>query len=494
VDTDTYVDFHKMTNRLYLGDNLDILRDRIETESVDLIYLDPPFNSAKNYNLLFNEEDGTKAAAQRLVFGDTWTWNQESAALFEEMVRAGGRVADVLEAFRTFLGNTTMLAYLTMMAPRLVELRRVLKKTGSVYLHCDQTASHYLKLLMDSVFGPTCYRNEIIWSYRRWPSPANHFQRMHDTLLFYSRESNGPGTFNVQYEANSESYIKRFKGKTQVLDPETKTRKLTVDAPSKGLPMRDVWDIKIIPGSGKERLGYPTQKPEALLERILAVSATKETVVLDPFCGCGTTVAVAERMKLPWIGIDIAHPAIAVIRHRLGPSVEFEFDGDPKTVTDLRALAAADPFIFQFWAVGLLYGFPADFKKGADRGIDGKISFHDEPTGGRAKHIVISVKSGKPNVEHVRSLLGVIERDKANIGVLVTLEPPTRQMELEAASAGFYESYWWRSRHPRIQIIQGEQLLGGKRIDFPSPSDTFEARKKPPLGVNQPEQMRLLKF
>ena len=290
-----------------------MLRKHVDTESVDLIYLDPPFNSAKNYNLLFNEEDGTKAAAQRLVFGDTWVWNSESAALFEDLIRGGGRVADVLEAFRTFLGHSTMLAYLTMMAPRLIELRRVLKKTGSVYLHCDQTASHYLKLLMDSVFSPACFRNEIIWSYRRWPSPAKHFQRMHDTLLFYSKDANGPETFNVLYEANSESYTKRFKGKTQVLDPETKTRKLTVDAPSKGLPMRDVWDIKIIAGSGKERLGYPTQKPEVLLDRILTVSAAKGAVVLDPFCGCGTTVAVAQRLGLPWIGIDITHRAIAVI-------------------------------------------------------------------------------------------------------------------------------------------------------------------------------------
>jgi site-specific DNA-methyltransferase (adenine-specific) len=483
-----------MKNALYLGDNLRTLQERVDSETVDLIYLDPPFNCAKNYNVLFAEEDGTNDAAQELVFGDTWSWNRESANLLEEIIRAGGRVANVLEAFRTFLGNSTMLAYLTMMAPRLVELRRVLKPTGSIYLHCDPTASHYLKLLMDAVFSPACFRNEIIWSYRRWPSPAKHFQRMHDVILFYSRSPQGPKTFNVAYEPNSPSYIKRFKGKTQVLDPETKTRKLTVDKPSKGLPMRDVWDMKIIPGSGKERLGYPTQKPEALLKRIIEASTKKGDVILDPFCGCGTSIAVADSIDRRWIGIDITYLAIAVIRHRLGPSAKFNFDGDPVTLSDLRALAIESPFKFQCWAVGILCGFPVEHKKGADRGIDGTIGFHDEPVGGRTKHIIISVKSGKPHVAHVRELRGVVEREKAEIGVLVSLEPPTKHMIAEAADAGSYESQWWRSRHRRIQILTGEDLMNGKRADYPSPHQTTISPRKQVSGVQEPEQMRLPKI
>jgi DNA modification methylase len=482
-----------MRNRLYLGDNLDMLQ-KVETESVDLVYLDPPFSSSKNYNVIFREEDSTRTTAQHMVFEDTWRWDEKSAGVYEEVVRAGGRVSDVLQSFRTFLGGsgskgTPMLAYLTMMAPRLVELKRVLRLTGSIYLHCDPTASHYLKLLMDAVFSPECFRNEIIWSYRRWPSPAKHFQRMHDVVLFYARSPKGPETFNVSYEPNSPSYEKRFKGLTQVLDPESKTRKLTVDKKSKGLPQRDVWDIKIIPGSGRERLGYPTQKPEALLERIIDASTKPGDVVLDPFCGCGTTIAVAERRRRTWIGIDITHLAIAVVRHRLGPRVKFEFDGDPKTVGDARALAIESPFKFQCWAVGKLYGFPFEAKKGADKGIDGRISFHDEPVGGDTKHIIISVKSGKPHIQHLRELIGVVQRDKAHIGVLVTLDPPTKQMVSEAADSGYYEAVWWRSRHQRIQILTAQDLIDERGIDYPNPPQTTTSPKRRVSSESAPEQI-----
>jgi len=474
---------------------LAILRDRVPSEVADLVYLDPPFKSDKKYNLLFAEQDGTRAAAQQLVFKDTWSWNQESIALYQAIVEAGGGVGNAMQSFhKLFGGGNTMLAYLTMMAPRLIELKRVMKKGASIYLHCDPAASHYLKVLMDSIFGPECFRNEIIWSYRRWPSPSKHFQRMHDVLLFYVKDRSGPETFNVKYEPNSPSYEKRFKGMTQVLDPETRTRKLTIEKPSRGLPMRDVWDIKIIPGSGKERLGFPTQKPEDLLQRIIEVSTNKGDVVLDPFCGCGTSIAVADDLGRSWIGIDITHLAIAVVRHRLGPKANFEFDGDPPTLSEARALAQADPFKFQFWAVGKVCGFPLEQKRGADRGIDGRISFHDEPVGGRTKEIIISVKSGKPNVAHIRDLRGVIERENAVIGVLITLESPTQAMITEAAEAKQYESIWWRSRHPRIQILTVEDMLAGKGVDYPNPTETFVSPKKRVASVDAPEQMRLPKI
>lgn len=248
-------------NFLYYGDNLDILRRYIKDESVDLVYLDPPFNSSQDYNILFEEKQGERAAAQIRAFEDTWTWDETAARAYEEIVESGpDHASKAMQAFRTLVGESDMIAYLSMMAPRLVELQRVLKPTGSIYLHCDQTASSYLRILMDAVFGPRCFRNEIVWSYRRWPSPSKHYQRMHDTLLFYAKTPQGPGTFNVEYEANSPSYVKRFKGKTQMLDPETRTRKITLDAESKGLPQRDVWEISIIAGSAKERLGYPDTK------------------------------------------------------------------------------------------------------------------------------------------------------------------------------------------------------------------------------------------
>jgi DNA modification methylase len=469
-------------NLLYYGDNFDILRQYVKDETIDLVYLDPPFKSNQDYNVLFAEQDGSRAAAQIKAFEDTWTWDQKAVASFEEVVEVGGSVAQVMQAFRTFLGDSDMLAYLTMMAPRLVELRRVLKLGGSIYLHCDPTASHYLKMLMDAVFLPTWFQNEVIWSYRRWPSPSDHYQRMHDILLFYAKGPK-PKTFHVEYEAVSPSYLKRFKGKTQMLDPETRTRKITLDKPTKGLPRRDVWDISIIAGFKKERLGYPTQKPEALLDRIIRTSSNKGDVVLDPFCGCGTTIAVAERQGRRWIGIDITHLAITLIKHRLrdafGRKAVYEVIGEPVSLPDAEVLASEDPYQFQWWALGLVGARPVEQKKGADKGIDGRLFFHDEPQGGKTKQIILSVKAGHTHVAHVRDLRGVLEREKAEIGVLISLQEPTQPMRREAAGAGFYKSPWGQ-QHPRLQILTVEELLNGKRIDYPPPTQTNVTFKKAP--------------
>lgn len=368
-----------------------------------------------------------------------------------------------------------MMAYLVMMAPRLVEMHRVLKPAGSLYLHCDPTASHYIKLLLDAVFGPQCFRNEIIWSYRRRPSPTKAFQRMHDVIFFYSRTEDGPGTFHVEYEPNSPSYIRRFKGKTQILDPVTRTRKIPVDAPSKGLPRRDVWEIPIIAGSSKERLGYPTQKPQALLQRIILASSNEGDLVLDPFSGCGTAVAVAERFRRRWIGIDITYLAIDLIRRRLHRTfgselAPYEVIGVPKDLPSARALAQQNRHQFQLWALGLVdAGAVNDGKKGADRGIDGIILFFDDDSG-QAKTLVVQVKSGHVSVRDVRDLKGVMEREKAPIGALITLEPPTREMLKEAAAAGFYVPDYeplHKMRYPRVQILTVEQLLAGQKLSYP---------------------------
>lgn len=482
-------------NTLYYGDNLDILRRYVKDASVDLVYLDPPFNSNASYNVLYAEHNGTKAASQIKAFEDTWTWDQEAAAAYQSVVELGGKPSQAMQAFRTFLGETDMLAYLAMMAPRLIELHRILKPTGSIYLHCDATASHYLKMLMDAIFGQACFQNEVIWSYRRWPSPSNHFQRMHDTLLFYANCSSGPGTFNVEYEENSPSYMKRFGGKTQMLDPKTKTRKITLDEESKGLPRRDVWDISIIAGSAKERLGYPTQKPEELLERIINTSSNPGDIVLDPFCGCGTAIAVAQRLNRRWIGIDITCLATALIKTRLwnafGDKIKksYRVIGEPTSLPDAQTLAKDDPYQFQWWALGLVGARPVEGKKGADQGIDGRLFFHDDLECAQTKQVIFSVKAGHTNPTHLRDLRGVLHRESAEIGVLISMENPTKPMRKEAASAGFYDSPGWNTRYPRLQILTVQEILEGKGIDMPpvqQVSTTFKKAPKAITGKSQP--------
>jgi len=483
-------------NQLYYGDNLPVLREHIKDQSVDLIYLDPPFNSRQDYNVLFAERNGSRSASQIMAFEDTWEWNEDSARVCEEIIERGGIVSQVIQAFRTFLLNSDMMAYLAMMAPRLIELHRVLKIGGSIYLHCDPTASHYLKMLMDAVFRTAAFQNEIVWSYRRWPSPSKHFQRMHDTLLFYCKESDRPQTFHVEYEPNSPSYQKRFKGKTQMLDPETRSRKITLEAESKGLPRRDVWDLSIIAGSKKERLGYPTQKPEALLERIIQTSSNKGDVVLDPFCGCGTSIAVAQRLNRRWIGIDITHLAIGLIKKRLddafGSTVRetYEVVGEPVDLSGAQRLAQDDPYQFQWWALSLVGARPVEKKKGADRGIDGRLYFHDEK-GGKTKQIILSVKAGKLHAPYVRDLRGVIEREKSEIGVLISMEPPTKPMQKEAAEAGFYKPPGLAERYPRIQILSIAELLEGKKIDYPRYAADATFKRAPKSRKAAEEQIPL---
>ena len=525
-------------NRLYYGDNLDVLRRHIEDESVDLVYLDPPFNSNASYNVLFAERDGTQAASQIKAFEDTWRWDESAARTFEEIVEGGGRVSQAMQAFRTFLGDTDMLAYLAMMAPRLVELRRVLKPTGSIYLHCDPTASHYLKMLLDSVFGSENFRNEIIWKRTSARSDSHRWNQIHDSILFYTKSADY--LWNAQFTKYSEEYKSDFYGAIDEqtgepymsdnmtaagirhgesgkpwrgVDPTAKGRhwalpvrlvdKLgligTVQARLNGLDaagyvlwprktggiprykrfLKDmpglaiqsvVTDIPPLSAQSAERLGYPTQKPEALLERIITASSNEGAVVLDPFCGCGTSIAAAQRLNRRWIGIDVTSLAISLIRHRLadtfgfGKTAEYEAIGEPVSLPDAMKLAADDPTQFQWWALGLLGARPVEQKKGADKGIDGRIYFH-EGDNRQTKQIVFSVKAGKLHATHVRDLRGVVDREKAAIGVLIAMDEPTKPMRTEAASAGFYTSPW--GKHQKLQILTIEDLLTGKTLDRP---------------------------
>lgn len=525
-----------MNNTLYYGDNLQVLREHIPSESVDLVYLDPPFNSNQDYNVLFAERDGTKSQAQIKAFGDTWHWDAGAARAYQEIVEQGGDVANVMRAFRTFLGDNDMLAYLAMMAPRVVELRRVLKASGSIYLHCDSTASHYLKILMDAVFGPKNYRNEIIWKRNYSHNSARRYGPVHDTLLFFTKSE--AYEWNSVRLALAESYVashykheengRRYKrenitgagirhGQTGVpwhgIDPTDKGRHWmrTVDELEKldrdgrvywpekpgswpylkvfydetdGQAIQDIWtDLSPINSQAQERLGYPTQKPESLLERIVLSSSKPDDVVLDPFCGCGTAVAVAERLKRRWIGIDVTHLAVTLIKHRLEHAYQgaakYVVIGEPVSRSDAEVLAASDPYQFQLWALGLVGARPSELKKGADKGIDGRLFFHDDPNGD-TKQIVISVKAGEHiGSAFVRDLVGTISREKAEMGVLISMAEPTRDMRKEAASAGFYKSPW--GTHPRIQLLTVQELLEGKRIDYPPSQQvnaTFKKAKK----------------
>lgn len=466
-------------NSLYYGDNLEILRRYVKDESVDLVYLDPPFNSDQDYNVLFAERDGARSQDQIKAFGDTWRWDNATAESYQQVVEAGGAVSQAMQAFRMFLGENDMLAYLSMMAPRLKELRRVMKSTGSVYLHCDPTASHYLKILMDAVFKPQHFQNEVIWWYRKWSKSTNHFLRNHDVLLFYSKELRHE--FNILRVPLSPSTLRRFGGKRQDFADEARTRKITTDEDSEGGFRPDVWSINLLPAAAAERLGYPTQKPLALLEVVLQASSKPGDVVLDPFCGCGTTLTAAQKLGRKWIGIDITHLAITLIRHRLhdifGPTIlkQYEIVGEPVSTASAENLAHEDPYQFLWWALGLVGARPVDGKKGADKGVDGRIYFHDEPK--KTRQIILSVKAGALHAHYVRDLRGVIERENAEIGVLISMEEPTQRMRSEAASAGFYQVPSGK-RHPRMQLITVADLLNGKRIDYPPADARMDATFK----------------
>ena len=304
-------------NTLYYGDNLDILRRYVEDESVDLVYLDPPFKSSQDYNVLFAEQNGTRSKAQIKAFEDTWRWDLGAAEAYEEIVEGGGGPSEVMQAFRKILGQSDMMAYLVMMCPRLLELRRVLKPTGSLYLHCDPTASHYLKLLLDATFGHHNFLNEIVWHYRKWPTGKYTFQRNHDILFFYSRSISHQRTFNQIYMPRAASTLRRF-GTARIrsaFDEEGhRLPSQTEDRPSEGVRQDDVWEVGRVPPIKQL---FPTQKPEALLERIIQASSNPGDVVLDPFCGCGTALVAAQSLGRRWIGIDSSLVAVTLARRRL---------------------------------------------------------------------------------------------------------------------------------------------------------------------------------
>ena len=435
-----------MSNTLYYGDNLPILRDYVPDESVDLVYLDPPFNSNASYNVLFKEQSGEASPAQIQAFTDTWEWTLEAERTYRQEVvenpRTPPAVVEMVSAFRQFVGANAMMAYLVMMAPRLVELRRALKPTGAIYLHCDPTASHYLKLLMDAVFGKECFRSEVTWRRTNAKGLASRrYANNADRILYYVKDSRF--TWNPPFRPHDSEYVGRF---YRHVEPETGRRYQLADLVNpnrdrpnltyefmgvtrvwrwtrarmqaayeqglvvqarpnavprlkryldemQGTPVDTIWDdIAPIQAGSTERLGYPTQKPQALLERIIQASSNPGDVVLDPFCGCGTAVAAAHKLDRRWIGIDVTHLAVALMKNRLKtafdllPSRDYQVVGEPVDVGSARALAEQDRYQFQFWAMSLLEALPREQgRRGADRGIDGVVYFIDGPGGRHAE-------------------------------------------------------------------------------------------------------------
>jgi len=460
------------TNLLYYGDNLEILREYVSDNSVALIYLDPPFNSKANYNVLFPERSGEKSRAQITAFEDTWHWGLEAEQEYHELVEQGPHnVARFMGAMRKFLGTNDMMAYLCMMGIRLVELQRVLKPSGTLYLHCDPTASHYIKLLMDAVFGAKYFRNEIVWCYRGGGRPKQDFARKHDIILRYSKNEDvffNPDPIRIPYQAEgkgrTDDSMWGRHGSDKVYRPHPK-----------GKVPEDWWPINPLNANDPNRLGYPTQKPEELLERIILSSSRKGETVLDPFCGCGTAVAVAERYDRHWIGIDITHIATNLIKYRLADTfgdelTPYEIIGEPRDIRGARTLAEQDRFQFEYWALGLVEARPSKSEqtRGADAGIDGVLHFFDD-TSNEPKEIILQVKSGQNiAVGDLRDLVGTVENEGAVMGAYLTLYPPKRGMSEYAASQGFYYSEILDIKYPKIQILTIKGLLDGtERLKYP---------------------------
>lgn len=522
------------TNVLYYGDNLVWLRkhDKFPSESIDLIYLDPPFNSNADYNVIFSEPSGEESQAQLRAFGDTWKWDSEASAL--ALNELSGNAPEIAQ-FIAWIGSRrdkaskSMAAYLGMMAIRLIELHRVLKPTGSIYLHCDSTASHYLKLILDRIFGLASFRNEIVWkrtsAHGDTTQGARHYGRIHDVVLYYSK-SQTP-TWNPQYGEYDADYVENF---YRHIEPETGRRFQAVDLTARkpggdtlyewkgkrpyrgrywayskqkmeeferqsrlyytktgmprlkyyldempGMPLQDIWD-DISHVLGKERLGYDTQKPLTLLQRIIEASSNEGDTVLDPFCGCGTALVMANKLKRRWIGIDITHLAIFWVEQRLrdifGEAVKntYEVHGDPKDIPSAQDLWDRDPKEFELWALSLVEAIP----RARDGGVDGVLGFVDKDR--KVQKIVVQVKGGEtltPSI--VRDLIGTVKEEKAAIGLLITLHKPTSGMVELAVHTESYKSELWNRSYPRIQIRTiHELLIEGKEFDLPPQVSPFK--------------------
>lgn len=510
---------------LYYGDNLEILRNKIPDNSVDLCYIDPPFNSKKSYFQIYNNIGGSEDKAQAQAFTDTWTWDDRAieghAQILENYQgRFTRQSIELIKGLEIILKKGALLAYLVHMTLRVTEIFRVLKPTGSFYLHCDPTASHYLKLVLDAIFVSQGgnYQNEIVWKRSTSGSSKSVAQRFgsdHDVIFYYVKSN--LTTFNKVYMPYPDKEIKkRFrrsdaKGRykdaelatysEEKLEELKKDNRLIVNGSGKlrykiylddiqGVLADDVWiDIPPINSQAAERLGYPTQKPEALMERIIKASSKEGDVVLDAYCGCGTTVAVAHKLNRQWIGIDITYHSISLILKRLvdayGERImgDIRVDGIPQDMAAARALANRDDDRvrkeFEKWAVLTYTNNRAviNDKKGADKGIDGVVYFAIAP--GQTARMVIQVKSGGANRGTIATLHGDMEREKAELATLITMDEPTKPMIEEAKSVGVYEHSLMGRCYDRIRIVTVREMIEqGTRLDLPLSFDAVKQGKK----------------
>ena len=545
----------KHNNYLFYGDNLAVLRKSVKDETVDLCYIDPPFNSKRNYNQIYNNI-GNEDQAQAQAFTDTWSWDDHAISGFGEILgndmgRFTVQTVELVKAFRFVLGEGSLLAYVVSLTLRLAEIQRVLKPTGSFYLHCDPTASHYLKLVLDSVFIPRGgnYINEITWKRTTAHSDGKQggkaYGNISDIIFFYSKSSDY--TFNPQHSSYGDVYLKKYSyteadGRRYRLDNLTGPGGAAKGNPSyevmgvtrfwryskekmdelieegrivqtkpdsvpqykryldemPGVPMQNIWDdIFPINSQAKERLGYPTQKPLDLLTRIIEVSSNKGDVVLDAYCGCGTTVDAAQKLKRKWIGIDITYQSIAVVLRRLEKRYGKEFassvvlNGIPKDMKSAIALAnKKDDRLrkeFEKWAVLTYTSNRAiiNDKKGADGGIDG-TAFFRVGAKDNAK-IIFQVKSGTVGRGDIAKLRGDMEKSHAALSVLITLEEPTKSMNAEAKLAGKFEHVEMAKSYDKIGIVTIREIVEqGKRLDIPMSVEVLKAAEK---AVNETQDL-----
>lgn len=445
---------------LVRGDNLEQMRENFPDECIDLIATDPPFNSKRDYFVPFRDEHRREPDTLVRAFTDTWRWRKAAEDTYEELiVEVGGQVGDTIQGLRQFLNETPMMTYLVMMAVRIVEMHRILKDTGSLYLHCDPTASHYLKIILDAVFGTRNFMNEIVWSYHRWTGATKHFQRMHDIILFCTKDRE-LSEFNILTEPYSEKSKHKGKRKTTVQDDGTLEQNYTGDT-KREKAMRDVWEISYLNSQAKERVSYPTQKPIELYKRIVAASSNEGNLILDPFCGCGTTLMAAEKLNRQWIGIDLTYLAIGAVEQqfeRLFPQHRdtVNITGTPEGVEQALELARTDPHGFEEWCVTHVLKFKSNAKKVADGGIDGTFRFPIGRVKGKRAYekAVAQVKGGNYTLGHIRDFRPAMQNEEADLGVFVVTSPPTQGMLTEAARAGTYRHPFLDMEAPRLQIYE----------------------------------------
>ena len=496
-------------NYLYFGDNLDVLKKLCLDHPdgvIDLIYIDPPFNSKRNYNVLFEDVDLKDAKAQKEAFADTWS-RVSYVDTLHEIAAVDKSLYEVLNAFDRTAISKSAISYLATMAIRVWHMRKILKETGSFYLHCDPTMSHYLKIVCDLIFGEKNFLNELTWCYKERGISKTQYNKKHDILLFYAKKR-GLHTFN--YHAIIEDYsdvtIKKFKyvdeqgrhfrirgrnvqeagqwrKKTDIpIESESEYTYRQYFDETKGALPRDWFEMPFLNQAAKERLGYPTQKPEKLLERLLLASSSEGDLVADFFCGCGTTIAVAQKLHRRWFGVDISHLAVKLIVKRLQDTYDtkyasirqtFEIHGIPKDIASAKELAANTDkgrLKFQDWVIEFLLGGVSNPKKTADGGWDGHMTF---AMGKKKEIVLIEVKSGKVNVKQLREFIQVVHAQQAAIGVFVCFEEfITEPMMREAKQQGYYTPSAvalgeYATQFPTMQLLAVERILQGEQVKMP---------------------------